>query len=63
MIKRTKYTEEFKRKIGFELVAGATSAGEISKQEGISATTLYKWRDAPMNTEITLDEKELIEMR
>jgi transposase-like protein len=63
MIRRKHYSEEFKRKIGFELVAGVTSAGEISKREGISATTLYKWRDAAMNTQITPDEKELIEMR
>lgn len=63
MIKRTRYTEEYKRKIGFELAAGLTSAGELSKREGISATTLYKWRDAAMNIQITPDEKELMEMR
>lgn len=63
MISRKHYSEEFKRKIGFELAAGVTSAGELSKREGISATTLYKWRDAAMNTQITPDEKELIEMR
>ena len=63
MIKRITYTSDYKRKIGFELAAGLTSAGEISKREGISSTTLYKWRDAAMNTEITPDEKELIEMR
>lgn len=63
MIKRTKYTEDYKRKIGFELAAGLTSAGEMSKREGISATTLYKWRDAAMNSQVTPDEKELMEMR
>ena len=63
MIKRTKYTEDYKRKIGFELAAGLASAGELSKREGISATTLYKWRDAAMNSQVTPDEKELMEMR
>jgi transposase-like protein len=63
MIKRTTFTEDFKRKIGFELASGLTSAAEISKREGISATTLYKWRDGAMSTEIAPDEKELIEMR
>jgi len=63
MIKRTTFTQDFKRKIGFELAIGLTSAGEISKREGISATTLYKWRDVAMNTQTTPDEKELLEMR
>ena len=63
MIKRTRFTEDYKRKIGFELASGLTSAGVISKREGISATTLYKWRDAAMNMQITPDEKEIIEMR
>ncbi|MCG2723943.1 transposase [archaeon] len=63
MIKRTTYTEDFKRKIGFELASGLTSAAEISKRERISSTTLYKWRDAAMNIEITADEKEVMEMR
>ena len=63
MIKRTRYSEDYKRKIGFELAAGLTSAGEISKREGISATTLYKWRDAAMYSQVTPDEKELMEMR
>ncbi len=63
MIKRTQYTEEFKRKIGLELASGITSAGEISKREGISATTLYKWRDIAQGITVTPDEKEIIEMR
>jgi transposase-like protein len=63
MIKRTTYSEEYKRKIGFEVAAGITSAGELSKREGVSAATIYNWRDAAMNTKISPDEKELIEMR
>lgn len=63
MIKRNHFTEDYKRKIGFEVASGLTSVGEISKREGVSATALYNWRDAAMNSEITPDEKELIEMR
>jgi transposase-like protein len=63
MIKRTQYTEEFKRKIGLELASGITPAGEISKREGISTTTLYKWRDMAQGITVTPDEKEIIEMR
>jgi len=63
MIKRTKYTEEFKRKIGLELLSGITTAGEISKRESISATTLYKWRDMVEGISVTPDEREIIEMR
>jgi transposase-like protein len=63
MIKRTQYTEEFKRKIGLELASGITSAGEISKREGISSTTLYKWRDMVQGIVLPADEKEILEMR
>ncbi len=63
MINRTQYTEEFKRKIGLELASGITTAGEISKREGISTTTLYKWRDMAQGVTVTPDEKEIIEMR
>lgn len=63
MIKRTKYTAEYKRKIGFELASGLISAGALSKREGVSATTLYKWRDAAMETQIAPDERDVLEMR
>ena len=63
MIKRTQYTEEFKRKLGLELAAGITTAAEMSKREGISAATLYKWRDMAQSLTVTPDEKEIIEMR
>lgn len=45
MIKRNHHSEEFKRKIGLELASGISTAGEISKRDGIYANTLYKWRD------------------
>lgn len=63
MIRRTHYTEEFKRKIGLELASGITTASEISKREGISSNTLYKWRDMAQGITVTPDEKEIIEMR
>jgi len=63
MIRRTHYTEELKRKLGLELASGVTSAGEISKREGISTNTLYKWRDMAQGITVTPDEKEIIEMR
>jgi transposase-like protein len=63
MIKRTQYSEEFKRKIGLELASGISSAGEISKREGISSTTLYKWRDMVQGITVPHDEKEILEMR
>jgi transposase-like protein len=63
MITRNHYSEEFKRKLGLELAAGITTASEMSKREGISATTLYKWRDMVQGISVTPDEKEIIEMR
>ena len=63
MITRKHYSEEFKRKLGLELAAGISTASEMSKREGISAATLYKWRDMAQGTTVTPDEKEIIEMR
>jgi transposase-like protein len=63
MIKRNRFNEEFKRKLGLELASGITTAGEMSKREGISATTLYKWRDLVNGYCVTTDEKEILEMR
>ena len=63
MIKRNRFNEEFKRKLGLELASGITTAGEMSKREGISATTLYKWRDLVNGYSVTTDEKEILEMR
>ena len=63
MIKRNHFSEEYKRKLGLELASGITTAGEMSKREGISATTLYKWRDKIQSGSVTTDEKEIIEMR
>jgi transposase-like protein len=63
MITRKHYSEEFKRKLGLELAAGITSAAEMSKREGISSTTLYKWRDMVQGIVLPADEKEILEMR
>ncbi len=63
MLKRVHYPEEFKRKLGLELASGMITAGEMSKREGISANTLYKWRDMVQGIVVTPDEKEILEMR
>jgi transposase-like protein len=63
MIKRKQYSEEYKRKLGLELSAGISTAAEMSKREGISSTTLYKWRDMVQNITVDPDEKEVLEMR
>jgi transposase-like protein len=63
MIKRNHFNEEYKRKIGLELAAGVSAASEISKREGISATTLYKWRDMVQGIDMTSNEKENLELR
>ena len=63
MIKRQRHSEDFKKKIGFELASGLSSAGEISKREGISSTTLYKWRDRLQTVSITGDDKADIEQQ
>ncbi len=40
MTKRTHCPEEFKKKFGVEPASGMTSAGEMSKREGIATNTL-----------------------
>jgi transposase-like protein len=45
MIIRKRFSQEFKKTIGMELASGLSTAGRISKREGISANTIYKWRD------------------
>jgi len=63
MITRKKFSTEFKQKIGMEIASGVSTAGEISKREGISATTLYKWRDRYTGHQLIPDEAELWELR
>jgi len=63
MIKRQRHSKEFKNKIGLELASGISSAGEISKREGISSTTLYKWRDQVQTISVVSDDKEYIEQQ
>ena len=63
MIKRQKFSEEFRRKIGLELVSGASSAVEISKREGIAANTLYKWQVLVQTASFSTDEKDSLEQQ
>ena len=60
MIKRARYSEEFKRSIGLEIASGVSSAGEVSKREGLSSTTLYKWSNVAQGFSVTTDEEEQI---
>lgn len=63
MIRRNKFKPEFKRKIALEILSGARTVGVISKQEGISATTLYKWRDKYCEEDFTSSEMETAELK
>ena len=63
MIKRQRYNQEFKRKIAQELIMGIASAAEISKREGITSTTLYKWRDKYTAADYNTDEQETAELK
>lgn len=63
MIRRKHYSEEFKRKIALEMILGATPTAELSKREGISSTTLYKWRDKHSSEEYSSEEQEVGELK
>ena len=63
MIKRQRYNQEFKRKIAHELIMGIASTAEISQREGISATTLNKWRNMHTTADYNTDEQEAAELK
>jgi len=63
MIKRQRYSQEFKRKIDHELIMGIASTAEISKREGISTTTLNKWRNMHITADYNTDEQEVPELK
>ena len=63
MIRRQRYNQEFKRGIAHELIMGIASAAEISKREGITSTTLYKWRDKYTTADYNTDEHEVAELK
>ena len=63
MITRKRFSQEFKQNIALQMASGVMTAGEISKREGISATTLYKWRDRIASGKLTPDENEIQELK
>ena len=63
MITRKRYSKEFKKKIAHELLMGISTAAEISKREGITSTTLYKWRDMFSTDDYNSDEQEMSELK
>lgn len=46
MAKRRTFSPELKFEAGLELVRGEQSAAQICRERAISASRLYKWRDA-----------------
>ncbi len=63
MITRKRYSQELKKKIAHELLMGTSTAAEISKREGITCTTLYKWRDTFSTGDYNSDEQEISELQ
>jgi len=63
MIKRQRYNQDFKRKLAHELIMGIASTAEISKREGISSTTLNKWRNEHTTADYNTDEQEVGELK
>ncbi len=66
MIKRNRYSVEFKEKIGRELALGQIGIAEVSKREGISIQTLSKWKSRfgfDGNKEENNEKQELLELR
>jgi len=64
MITRKRHSQEFKRKVAHELLMGISSAAEISKREGVTSTTIYKWRDLyTADDDFNSEEQEIAELK
>lgn len=63
MITRKRYSQEFKKSVAHEIIMGISTAAEISKREGITSTTLYKWRDMFSAGDYSTDEQEISELK
>ncbi len=63
MITRKRFSQEFKRTISLEVASGVSTAGMISKREGISSNTIYKWRDQFADYRMSASDKDLNESR
>jgi len=63
MITRKRFSPEFKRTISLEVASGVSTAGMISKREGISSNTIYKWREQFADFNMSTNDKELNESR
>jgi transposase-like protein len=63
MITRKRYSQEFKKSIAHEIIMGVSTTAEISKREGITSTTLYKWRDTFSAGDYNSDEQEISELK
>lgn len=63
MIKRNRFSTEFKEKVVLEIISGQSTMAAISKREGISGTTLMNWRNALSTGEFQDQNKSEIELR
>jgi transposase-like protein len=62
MVKRKKYSEDYKQKLVMEIMAGA-KVSQIAQRENITAYTLTKWRDKINSGNFSDSHKTEIELR
>lgn len=63
MIRRKRYSTEFKKKIAMELLAKESSLTQVSKREGIACQTLSKWKTQFAHEGFYGEEDEVLELR
>ena len=63
MIKRKRYSQEFKEQIVLELLSGQSNISQIAKREGIANYTISKWRDNFNNGKFKDQNRIEIELR
>jgi len=59
MIKRTRYSREFKQAVITEIRLGQSSIAQISKRENIAGQTLRNWVEAESNGKTGSEQQEI----
>ena len=63
MIKRKRYSDEYKEKLVLEIVSGQSTVTQVSRRESVSSTTLNRWRKDLANENFQQTNRSEIELR
>ena len=63
MIRRQRYSQEYKESLVLEIISGQSRVAQVSRREGISPATLSKWRDQLATAGFQQEKQGEIELR